>query len=81
MAYIQNIKRDLYKIHFLLYKKNIFTVFKSKKIFIISVGNLVVGGAGKTPFVALLSDAMYKKNLQHCVVSRGYKKKLPGEIG
>jgi tetraacyldisaccharide 4'-kinase len=55
------------------------TAFQSQKLFIVSVGNLVVGGAGKTPFVALLSEALHKKKFHHCVVSRGYKKKLSGE--
>jgi tetraacyldisaccharide 4'-kinase len=58
-------------IHRLLYRSGI-----KKKIFltrpVISVGNLTVGGTGKTPFVdALLSQATEKK-IRACVLSRGY---------
>jgi len=45
--------------------------------FIISVGNLTVGGTGKTPFVELLIRAM-KTNHQLSVLSRGYKRKTHG---
>ena len=44
------------------------------KSFIISVGNLSVGGAGKTPMVMYLSNLMSSEKLNHSVVSRGYKR-------
>lgn len=44
---------------------------------IISVGNLTVGGTGKTPFVELLIREM-KTRHQLAVLSRGYKRKTVG---
>ena len=45
--------------------------------FIISVGNLTVGGTGKTPFVELLIRKM-KARHHLAVLSRGYKRKTRG---
>lgn len=45
---------------------------------IISVGNIGAGGTGKTPMVQLLSQGLSKQNISHCIVSRGYKKKVKG---
>ena len=43
------------------------------KIPVISVGNLTLGGTGKTPTVAWISDWLMKKKLKPVIVSRGYK--------
>lgn len=45
--------------------------------FIISVGNLTVGGTGKTPFVELLIREL-KDKFDLAVLSRGYKRKTSG---
>lgn len=45
--------------------------------FVISVGNLTVGGTGKTPFVELLIREM-KSKYHLAVLSRGYKRKTRG---
>jgi len=39
---------------------------------VISVGNLSVGGSGKTPFVALLGELLKSRNVSFDVLSRGY---------
>ena len=39
---------------------------------VISVGNLTVGGTGKTPFVTALAEMMNKAGLRVAVLSRGY---------
>jgi tetraacyldisaccharide 4'-kinase len=39
---------------------------------VIVVGNLTVGGTGKTPLVAWLADYLKQKGLQPCIVARGY---------
>lgn len=47
---------------------------------IIIVGNLTVGGSGKTPFVCALVEALKKRGYRPGVVSRGYKAKKSSSI-
>ncbi|MBI3353349.1 MAG: tetraacyldisaccharide 4'-kinase [Nitrospirae bacterium] len=46
---------------------------------VISVGNITVGGTGKTPMVIALAEILMRNNKKAAVVSRGYKSK--GEKG
>ncbi len=39
---------------------------------VISVGNLTMGGTGKTPVVALLASILLKKGFRPAIISRGY---------
>jgi tetraacyldisaccharide 4'-kinase len=56
---------------------------------VISVGNLQVGGAGKTPLVAQIAREAAERGLQTCILTRGYKSKwetaggvlAPGQSG
>ena len=52
-------------------------IYKTK---IISVGNLIIGGAGKTPTVEYISRYLLKKNIFFSIISRGYKRKTKGFI-
>ncbi|MDR0371364.1 MAG: tetraacyldisaccharide 4'-kinase [Prevotellaceae bacterium] len=52
---------------------------KSFNLPVISVGNLAVGGTGKTPHVELLIDIL-KNNWKTAVLSRGYKRKTKGFV-
>lgn len=45
---------------------------------VISVGNLSVGGAGKTPFVILLGELLKRRGLHFDVLSRGYGRESRG---
>lgn len=45
---------------------------------VISVGNLAVGGAGKTPFVILLGDLLRKRGIAFDVLTRGYGRNAKG---
>lgn len=45
---------------------------------IICVGNLAVGGTGKTPMVEYLLTELQKRNYQVATLSRGYKRKTKG---
>ena len=42
---------------------------------VVSIGNLTVGGTGKTPVVELLSRALRDRGRQVAILSRGYKSK------
>ncbi len=56
--------------------------FRSKSVPIptLCVGNLRVGGTGKTPFVEYLLKQFLKSNIQVCTLSRGYGRKTKGFI-
>lgn len=47
---------------------------------VISVGNLSVGGAGKTPFVILLGELFKARGIEFDVLSRGYGRKTRGVL-
>ncbi len=57
-----------------MYLRRIFTRKKSFDIPIVSVGNLIVGGSGKTPFVIDIASRF--EDL--CIVSRGYGRQSKG---
>jgi tetraacyldisaccharide 4'-kinase len=45
---------------------------------VISVGNVRVGGAGKTPFVVLLGELLKQRGIAFDVLSRGYGRNMRG---
>ena len=47
---------------------------------VISIGNLTVGGTGKTPTVAMMAEEMFRHKHSVCVVSRGYKRTTKGTL-
>ncbi|CRF51969.1 tetraacyldisaccharide 4'-kinase [Helicobacter ailurogastricus] len=53
--------------------------FEDLKIPIISVGNLVAGGSGKTPFILALAQVLSPR-YQVAIVSRGYKRASRGLV-
>ncbi len=55
-------------------------IFKSKEIpaKVISIGNLTVGGSGKTPTTDLVTEILHNNNIRVGVLSRGYKRKSKG---
>mgnify|MGYP001163904906 FL=1 len=59
-----------------------YKIFKSKKYKnkVISVGNLIMGGSGKSPMIEFLANHLIKKNKSFSIVSRGYKRKTRGLI-
>lgn len=48
---------------------------------VVSVGNLAVGGTGKTPMVDLLIRYAQQKGLRVAVISRGYAGSYSGDLG
>ncbi len=65
-----------------MYDVGIFPSWKMRRP-VISVGNLSVGGSGKTEFVRLIADYLIKKGKKVLIVSRGYKAQKKGiyEVG
>lgn len=47
----------------------------SSNVPVISVGNITVGGTGKTPLVIWICELLAKKNIKHAILTRGYKAK------
>jgi tetraacyldisaccharide 4'-kinase len=45
---------------------------------VISVGNLSVGGSGKTPFVIAVGELLAQRGIRYDVLSRGYRRKTRG---
>lgn len=47
---------------------------------VVSVGNISVGGAGKTPFVIALGEMLKQRGVAFDVLSRGYRRKTKGVL-
>ena len=47
---------------------------------VVSIGNLSVGGAGKTPFVIMLGEMLQQRGIAFDVLSRGYRRKTKGVL-
>lgn len=45
---------------------------------VVSIGNISVGGAGKTPFVIALGEMLRRRGIAFDVLSRGYRRKTKG---
>ncbi|MBU2063372.1 MAG: tetraacyldisaccharide 4'-kinase [Candidatus Omnitrophica bacterium] len=46
---------------------------KKSKIKVISVGNITLGGTGKTPLVEMIARRLIRNNIKTAIISRGYK--------
>jgi tetraacyldisaccharide 4'-kinase len=60
------------RIRLWLYRHRLLTV-RNLPCNVISIGNLVVGGTGKTPHVALLASYIRDQGFETAVLSRGYR--------
>ncbi|HIJ79091.1 MAG: tetraacyldisaccharide 4'-kinase [Desulfobulbaceae bacterium] len=63
-----------------LYKKNIFLKSQSLPVPVISIGNLTMGGTGKTPLVLYVSRYLLGLGRKPAIVSRGYGAKIRGPV-
>jgi len=56
-------------------------LLKSEKLpkAVVSIGNLTVGGTGKTPVVDAVLDQIEKEGKRACVLTRGYGRKNPSD--
>ena len=57
-------------------------IFKARRLAgpVISVGNVSVGGSGKTPFVILLGELLKQRGIPFDVLSRGYARATRGVL-
>lgn len=63
-----------------LFDKGLRKTHKVKGVKVISVGNVTVGGTGKTPMTLALIEQLKKRKLSCGVVSRGYKRQDKGVL-
>lgn len=62
-----------------LFDRGMFSAQRLKKP-VVSVGNLSVGGSGKTPFVMALGELLQARGIRFDVLSRGYGRKTRGVL-
>ena len=62
-----------------LYDKGILKETKSR-LPVISVGNIELGGAGKTPFVIALCQLLKANQMNPIIITRGYKRHIKQQI-
>jgi tetraacyldisaccharide 4'-kinase len=60
------------------YEKGTFKSY-SLGVPVISVGNITMGGTGKTPLVAYITELLSYKDERVCIISRGYGRSNPGK--
>ena len=65
---------------FFLYRAGILKT-RRLKCRVISVGNLTLGGVGKTPAVMMIAELLRQKGFKPAIISRGYKGKMEGKTG
>jgi tetraacyldisaccharide 4'-kinase len=73
----------LEKFYFFLYQRKKFNSLRKQKKLpfpVASVGNLTLGGTGKTPFALELAMASKARGFKPIVLTRGYKGKLKGPV-
>ncbi len=67
------------KVRNALFDKGILKALKVE-VGVISVGNITVGGQGKTPVVIYLAKLLKNKGIKTAVLSRGYRRKTRGYL-
>ncbi|MBL7114343.1 MAG: tetraacyldisaccharide 4'-kinase [Kiritimatiellae bacterium] len=77
LRHLSHIYRSVVQLRLFLYRKGILR-HHALGCQVISVGNVTVGGTGKTPVVEVLSRELVKQGRRVAILSRGYKsQKLP----
>ena len=74
LARLSGVYRAVAQSRLYLYQRDIFNRSHCGCL-IVSVGNVTVGGTGKTPMVELLAKALVKEGRKVAILSRGYRKK------
>lgn len=60
-----------------LYDRGVFKIHKLARP-VVSIGNISVGGSGKTPFVIALGELLQQRGIEFDVLSRGYGRSSSG---
>ena len=68
---------SIIQIRNLLYDLGLFKIYHTAPL-VISVGNIEVGGTGKTPFTVTLAKKLKKRGYSVAILTRGYKGRLRG---
>jgi tetraacyldisaccharide 4'-kinase len=72
LSFISKIYGLIIKLRSALYDRHLFRV-KKLPCAVISIGNLSVGGTGKTPMAIHVAELISRLGYRVCVISRGYK--------
>ncbi|MGB9891927.1 tetraacyldisaccharide 4'-kinase [Thermodesulfovibrio yellowstonii] len=75
-----NIFERIYLFFYLRKKKKDLKSQKKLPFPVISVGNLTVGGTGKTPFTIALAKELKKREYKPIILTRGYRGRLKGPL-
>ena len=67
------------RLRLLAYRSGLFRSY-SLPVPVISIGNIVVGGTGKTPVTAWIADYFLKRGKKVAVLTRGYGGSMEGEV-
>ncbi len=70
----------LYYIGYTLHKKYRLSARKRLDGWVLSIGNLTLGGTGKTPAAIAVAREAVKRNLRPCILTRGYKGRGSGAV-
>lgn len=73
LVFLSGIYFLLTKLRNFLYNLNLLKI-KKLSVFTISVGNITVGGTGKTPMVSFLAEKFQGQGKKVAILSRGYKR-------
>lgn len=77
---VVHLRNRLYESYLHFGEKHIHRLFKIKvsepRATVISVGNIVAGGTGKTPFTILMAKEILKRGQKLAILSRGYRSEL-----
>lgn len=60
-----------------LYNSNIIKPYRSKS-YVISIGNIIAGGTGKTPIILYIAQFLQSKNYSVGIIAGGYRRKSKG---
>jgi len=61
------------------YRHGIFKTYRLNRP-VVSVGNLTVGGTGKTPLVMYIAEQLVERGWTPCILTRGYKRSMGGIV-